>query len=162
MLHSLYYIFYGTLNYRVYNRRFHTRLNRRDLKDMIFNSFPVLNQAYELKESYRRMSREYSYEEACRYYDKIADRFRHCGIIQYEEFTNILFTWKDEILNSFLRPYNDKKLSIAYPENINRQLRTYLSVSKGISNFSCFRKRVIYALSPDSCYALSSTLSSCR
>lgn len=149
-------------NDRVYNRRFHTRLNRRDLRDMIFDSFPVLKQAYELKESYRRMSRQYSYEEACGYYDKIADRFKGCGIIQYKEFTNILFTWKEEILNSFLRPYNDKKLSNAYTEKINSQLRTYLSVSKGISNFSRFRKRVIYALSPDIRYALTSTLSNCR
>lgn len=44
-------------NERVYNRRFHTWLNRRDLKDMLFDSFPVLKQAYELKESYRRMNR---------------------------------------------------------------------------------------------------------
>ena len=90
------------------------------------------------------------------------DRFRRCGITQYEEFTNILFTWKEEILNSFLRPYNDRKLSNAYTENINSQLRTYLSVSRGISNFSRFRKRVIYALSPDIRYALTSTLSDCR
>lgn len=115
-------------NNRVYNKRFHTRLNRRDLRDMLFDSFPVLKQAYELKESYRRINREYSYEEAVRHYDKIVDRFRRCGIAQYEEFTNILFTWKDEILNSFLRPYNDRKLSNSYTENINSQLRTYLSV----------------------------------
>ena len=44
-------------NERVYNRRFHTWLNRRDLKDMLFDSFPVLKQAYELKKSYRRMNR---------------------------------------------------------------------------------------------------------
>ena len=149
-------------NERVYNRRFHTWLNRRDLKDMLFDSFPVLKQAYELKESYRRMNREYSYEEAAAHYDKISDRFRRCGITQYEEFTNILFTWKEEILNSFLRPYNDRKLSNAYTENINSQLRTYHSVSRGISNFSRFRKRVIYALSPDIRYALTSTLSDCR
>ena len=149
-------------NERVYNRRFHTWLNRRDLKDMLFDSFPVLKQSYELKESYRRMNREYSYEEAAAHYDKISDRFRRCGITQYEEFTNILFTWKEEILNSFLRPYNNRKLSNAYTENINSQLRTYLSVSRGISNFSRFRKRVIYALSPDIRYALTSTLSDCR
>jgi len=102
------------------------------------------------------------YEEAAAHYDKISDRFRRCGITQYEEFTNILFTWKEEILNSFLRPYNDRKLSNAYTENINSQLRTCLSVSRGISNFSRFRKRVIYALSPDIRYALTSTLSDCR
>ena len=149
-------------NNRVYNKRFHTRLNRRDLRDMLFDSFPVLKQAYELKESYRRINREYSYEEAVRHYDKIVDRFRRCGIAQYEEFTNILFTWKEEILNSFLRPYNDRKLSNSYTENINSQLRTYLSVSRGISNFSRFRKRAIYALSPNIRYALTSTLSDCR
>ena len=48
-------------NDRVYNKRFHTRLNRRDLRDMLFDSSPVLKQAYELKESYRRMNSKYSY-----------------------------------------------------------------------------------------------------
>ncbi len=149
-------------NDRVYNRRFKMKLNRRDLKEMIFDAFPILYKAYHLKERYRKMNQECSYEEALYQYDEIAAAFKSCGIRQYEEFTSILFTWREEILNSFRRPFHDRKLSNAYTENINGKLRTYLSVSRGISNFKRFRKRVIYALSPDVLYGLTSNLSSCK
>ena len=147
-------------NEKVYNNRFKTKLNRRDLRGMIFSTFPELSEAYDLKELYRRMNNNCSYDEAAALYDDILQAFKSSGIRQYNEFTEILINWKEEILNSYLRPYDDRKLSNAFTENINGKLRTYLSVSRGISNFSRFRKRVLYALSKDVQYALSSSLSS--
>lgn len=129
---------------------------------MIFDTFPVLFTAYQLKERYRKMNAECSYDEAVCRYDEIVSAFKHSGIRQYEEFTSILFAWREEILNSFLRPFNNRKLSNAFTENVNGKLRTYLSVSKGIGNFQRFRKHVIYALNPDVMYGLTSSLSSCK
>lgn len=149
-------------NDRVYNHRFKMKLNRRDIRDMIFDTFPVLFTAYQLKERYRKMNTECSYDEALCQYDEIASAFKRSGIRQYEEFTSILFTWREEILNSFHRPYHDRKLSNSFTENVNGKLRTYLSVSKGIGNFDRFRKRVIYALNPDVMYGLTANLSSCK
>lgn len=106
------------------------------------------------------MNRDCSYDEAAALYDDVLGAFRSSGIHQYNEFTEILMNWKEEILNSYLRPYDDRKLSNAFTENVNGKLCTYLSVSRGISNFSRFRKRVLYALSKDVQYALSSSLSS--
>ena len=147
-------------NEKVYNSRFKMKLNRRDLRGMIFSAFPELSAAYDLKELYRRMNRDCSYDEAAALYDDVLGAFRSSGIHQYNEFTEILMNWKEEILNSYLRPYDDRKLSNAFTENVNGKLCTYLSVSRGISNFSRFRKRVLYALSKDVQYALSSSLSS--
>lgn len=65
-----------------------------------------------------------------------------------------------EILNSFKRPYNDRKLSNSFTENINGQIRTYLTVSNGVSNFKRFRNRAIFALSKDIYYALTTNLHS--
>ena len=73
-------------NEKVYNSRFKMKLNRRDLRGMIFSAFLELSAAYDLKELYKRMNR--------------------------------------------------------------------------VSNFSRFRKRVLYALSKDVQYSLSSSLSS--
>ncbi|MBQ1629946.1 MAG: ISL3 family transposase [Firmicutes bacterium] len=147
-------------NEKVYNNRFKTKLNRRDLRGMIFSTFPELSEAYDIKELYRRMNNNCSYDEAAALYDDILQAFKSSGIRQYNEFTEILINWKEEILNSYLRPYDDRKLSNSFTENVNGKLRTYLSVSRGISNFSRFRKRVLYALSKDVQYALSSSLSS--
>ena len=127
---------------------------------MIFDSFPILKTAYELKELYRRFNKLLSFDDACENFDRIKSLFVNSQIPEYDEFVGILTNWKDEILNSFRRPYEDRKLSNAYTENINGKLRTYLDVSRGITNFARFRKRVIFALDPRISYALTLKLSS--
>ena len=127
---------------------------------MIFKTFPELSKAYSLKELYRNMNKDCSYDEATNLYDDILKAFKPSGIRQFKEFTEILINWRDEILNSYLRLYDDRKLSNSFTENVNGKLRTYLSVSRGISNFSSFRKRVIYSLSRDVQYALNDSLHS--
>lgn len=147
-------------NKRVYNSRFRMKLNRRDLYNMIMEAFPILAKAYSLKEEYRIFNRECTYEEAVLRLPTISKKFKNSGIGQFDEFTGILFHWQEEILNSFKRPYADRKLSNSFTENINGKIRTYLAVSNGVTNFQRFRKRVIYALSPDIYYALTPKLHS--
>ena len=145
-------------NDRVYNSCFKMKLNRRDLLNMMKESFPVLSQAYDLKEEYRLFNRESTFEQAQEKLPLLSRKFRNSGIKQFDEFTSMLYNWQDEILNSFKRPYGDRKLSNSFTENINGRVRTYLTVSNGVSNFQRFRKRVIYALSPDVYYALTEVL----
>lgn len=147
-------------NPKVYNHRFKTKLNRRDILHMLLDNFPSLAVAYNLKEEYRQFNRIFSYEEAVDRFDIILKKFKVSQISQYDEFINILENWRDEILNSFKRPFNGKKLSNSPAENINGSLRTYLTISKGISNYQRFRKRVLLALSKDVNYALRATLHS--
>ena len=90
---------------------------------MIFKTFPELSKAYSLKELYRNMNKDCSYDEA----------------------TNL---------------YDERKLSNSFTENVNEKLRTYLAVSREISNFNRFRKRVIYSLSKDVQYSLNNSLHS--
>lgn len=149
-------------NTPVYNKRFQMKLNKRALLEMIFNTFPELEKAYQLKEIYRNMNKNYTYEKAFEHYDIIVNEFKRSGIREYDEFIDILCTWKEEILNSFLRPYNDRKLSNAYTESFNNKLRTYLTVSKGISNFERFRKRVLYAECSNIRYVIRKNLLSCK
>ena len=127
---------------------------------MIFKTFLELSKAYSLKELYRNMNKDCSYDEATNLYDDILEAFKTSEIRQFNEFTEILINWRDEILNSYLRPYDDMKLSNSFTENVNGKLRTYLAVSRGISNFNRFRKRVIYSLSKDVQYSLNNSLHS--
>lgn len=148
-------------NTRVYNHRFGTELNRRDMRDIIFSSFPVLHTAYQLKELYRKFNQITDYDEACRLFPRIKKFFFDSGINEYNEFSGLLERWQNEILNSFIRPYDDnRRLSNAFTENLNGKVRTYIDVSRGIKNFDRFRKRVIYALNPDISYALTTNLHS--
>ena len=147
-------------NDKVFNHRFGMALNRRDIRQLIFNTFPVISVAFELKEFYKRFNRYASYEEACEKFADVRRYFADSGIREYDEFVGILTNWQDEILNSFRRPYDDRKLSNSFTENINGKLRTYLVVSRGINNFHRFRKRVIFALDPKISYALTAKLHS--
>ena len=44
--------------------------------------------------------------------------FKTSGIRQFKEFIEILINWRDEILNSYLRPFGDRKLSNSFTENV--------------------------------------------
>ena len=145
-------------NAKAYNHRFQTALNRRDLLMMIKDTFPILGEAYELKEYYRRLNKTATYEEAVEKYDDVVRLFNNSGIPQYDEFASILVKWKTEILNSFRRPYENRKLSNAYSENINGKLRTYITVSRGLGNFKRFRCRTLFALNPRIYFAISDNL----
>ena len=96
-------------NAKAYNHRFQTALNQRDLLMMIKDTFPILGEAYELKEYYRRS-------------------------------------------------YGNRKLSNAYSENINGKLRTYITVSRGLSNFKRFRCRTLFPLNPRIYFAISDNI----
>ena len=145
-------------NDKVYNSRFKCKLNRRDLREMIFRTFHELSREYSLKVLYRNMNKGCSYDEAANLYDDMLKALKTSEIRQFNEFTEVLINWREEILNSYLRPYDDRKLSNSFTENVNGKLRTYLSVSRGISNFNRFRKRVIYSLSKDVQYSLNNSL----
>ena len=131
------------------------------MRDIIFSTFPVLRTAYGLKELYRKFNKLTDYDEACALFPRVKKFFADSGIEEYNEFSGLLYRWETEILNSFIRPYDDnRRLSNAYTENLNGKIRTYIDVSRGIKNFDRFRKRVIYALNPDVSYALTANLHS--
>ena len=101
-----------------------------------------------------------SYHEAKAKYDDLYMKFKNSGIREYDDFVQILGKWKDEILNSFLRPYDKHKLSNALTENINGKLNQYVIISKGLTNFKRFRKRVLYALNSSAYFSISDKLRS--
>ena len=145
-----------------YNSRFKTKLSRRQILKMLLDLSPELEEAYVLKEKYRSFNMKMSYEDAKENYDALLKEFEDAGIAEYREFVSILHTWKKEILNSFMRPYDDRKLSNAFCENINGKIGTYLDISRGIANFKRFRKRVLFALNPKIFYSITNVLYSDR
>ena len=76
------------------------------------------------------MNKDCSYDEAINVYDDMLKAFKTPGTRQFKEFTEILTNWREEILNSYLRPYGGRKLSNSFTENVNGKLRTYLAVSR--------------------------------
>jgi len=144
-------------NPKQFNRVFGTWLNKRDLYEMLLDNFPTLATAYGLKELYRRFN-QLSYEEAIKRYDFILQSFKESNIREYDEFIGILVRWKEEILNSFIKPYGTYRLSNALTENINGDISEYITTSRGLTNFERFRKRLLYAYNDKLQYAITSRL----
>lgn len=141
-----------------YNSRFQKKLSKRDLQNMIFDISENLTLGYRLKEMYLRFNKEATEQDCECWFETILQAFKESNIPEYNEFISMIERWKPEILNSFKRPYDDRKLSNALSENINGQIRTYLSISNGITNFIRFRKRCIFALNTKIFYSITDKL----
>lgn len=102
----------------------------------------------------------YSPEETHDMLSQNQDAFLTAQLPVYSEFIEILTAWRTEIINSFCRPYEDRRQSNSLAEYINSRLRILISVSNGLSNFERFRARAIYALNKFVCYSISSHLTS--
>lgn len=146
-----------------YNHVFHQKLNYGELLKMILEISDELRLAYELKEAYRMFSSSSTYERAGDELDDLISAFQKCGIKEYEEFTSLLIHWKKEIINSFIRsPVTGDRLSNAKSESMNMNIKTHVRISKGLSNFLRFRKRMIYCFNDRIFYALTSKLTSMK
>jgi len=143
-----------------YNSHFKRKLNYRQLQNMIFDISERLTDAYDLKCRYQLFN-EYATADNCReLFDKLLIKFQSTYISEFYPVTETLLNWREEILNSFLRPFDDRKLSNSLAENINGRLRTYISLTNGITNFTRFKKRVLLALNPKVFYSISGRISS--
>lgn len=143
-----------------YNNYFKQKLNYRDLYNMFLAINPSLSLAYHLKEMYRDFNRNCSYQDAPAQLDQLIDIFESADLYCYADFVSILKNWKTEIINSFQRPFDDRKQSNALTEHFNSRLRELISVSNGFANFERFRARSIYCLNNHTFYALTASLHS--
>jgi transposase len=141
-----------------YNNYFHIKMNYRDLYNMLIDINPKLTLAYELKEKYRLFNETCSFEDAPRKLDDLIEEFELADLYCYHDFINLMKDWRQEIINSFERPYNDRKQSNALTESFNQKLRELLAVSHGYANFERFRARAIYCLNNRVFYSLTQSL----
>ena len=143
-----------------YNNYFKQKMNYRDLYDMLLSLNPNLSLAYHLKEMYRDFNRTCSFENAPAQLDQLIDAFETADLYCYEEFVSILKNWRTEIINSFQRPFDNRKQSNALTEHVNARLRELITISNGFANFERFRARAIYCLNNHTFYTLTSSLHS--
>ena len=124
-------------------------------KDSFLNNAPRFNSRFK---RYLKFNKEATEDTCEAWFKTVLAAFKKSHISEYDEFVSTLERWETEILNSFKRPYGDRKLSNALSENINGKIRTYLSISNGITNFIRFRKRCLFALNHKIFYSITSRL----
>ena len=136
-----------------YNKRFRRYMNYRDMMNLLFNRFPDLRKAYELKESYIHFNETASSKDAA---EKLADQiaaFSDCEIEEYVEFYNLLVNWSQEIINSFT-VVGSKRINNSYIESRNNQIEKLFINANGFMNFKRTRNRILYCLNKKDTYKL--------
>ena len=146
-----------------YNHVFKTKLNYGDLLKMLLELDEELTLAYELKESYRNFNAHSTYETAERDLNELISSFQKANIKEYEEFINIMITWKREIINSFIiSDVTGDRLSNAKSEAMNKMIGLYIKISNGLANFLRFRKRMLYCFNDSLFVVLTEKLTSMK
>ena len=145
---------------RKFNHKFSMYLNYYDLRKMLLDHDVILKEAYELKEDFRYFIKNTKEESAREDLDKIYKEFKDHDLPLYRDFLKTLKAWKEEIINSFDRPYNDRKQSNSLAEYLNERIGKVFLVANGVYNFERTRARLLYMFNNKVYYSLSSTFSS--
>ena len=154
---------YDLNNEPKYNSVFRCKLNYGDLKKMLLELDDELTLAYNLKEAYRDFNFHCSYEKAREELDDLIYEFAKANIKEYEEFINLMINWKEEIINSFIKSdITGHRLSNAKAESMNDEIETNINISNGLSNFTRFRKRMLYCFNDRLFYTLTTKLTSLK
>ena len=124
---SLLYDFYGNLsNDLKYNKKLGYHISNRGMVNLIINIDPNLKKAHQLSQDYREFNCLQSREEAEKEIDEIIEKIDQSKLNSFKDFSNMLKTWKEYILNSFIKitDANGKirRLSDGPTEGINNSI----------------------------------------
>ena len=128
-------------------------MNYRDMMTILFDRFPDLKVAYELKKKYILFNETTTRETVEELLPSLLMDFANCNIPVYEEFYNLLRNWYNEIINSF-NIANNKRINNSYIESRNRQIERLLFNANGYTNFKRARNRILYCLNKDDTYKI--------
>ena len=128
-----------------YNKKLGQYINYRGIRDLLFESFPVLKTAFELKEYYINLNNKTTIENASDKIDEAIDIFYNCGIEEYSEFHGLLVNWRNEIINSFT-VIDETRINNSFMESKNRIVAKLIYNANGFRNFKRTRNRILYCL----------------
>lgn len=135
------------------NKRLKRYLNYRDIINILFDRFPELKLAYDLKEEYIYFNQTANIENAADKLSELIIKFSESGIEEYVEFYNLLVNWYKEIINSFTI-YHNRRINNSYIESRNRDIEKLIFNANGFTNFKRTRNRILYCLNKEDTYKI--------
>lgn len=136
-----------------YNKKLKRYINYRGIREIIFEAFPELKKAYELKESYIFFNRNCNINNVEEELEKQIEAFKVCDIKEYKSFYTLLVNWKQEIINSFI-VVDGKRINNSYIESRNRTIDTLMYNANGFTNFKRTRNRIMYCINKNDTFSL--------
>ena len=148
------YHFFFTMNFenifnvQTYIRKLKTRWTKHEIRNYLFSIDDDLKNAYILKEKYREFNLTADYETCDQEFEELMNDFLNSKHEEFRAFGKLLYHWKKEIKNSFIR-YQGKRLSNGPIEGANSRIKTILKSTNEYTNFNRLRNRIMYSLNKD-------------
>lgn len=136
-----------------YNRKLGRYINYRGIRELIFEAFPDIRIAYELKEDYISFNRTATLNNAEIELEKLIEAFKNCSIKEYKAFSSLLINWEKEIVNSFI-VIEGKRINNSFIESRNRQIGSLIYNANGLSNFKRTSNRIMYCINKNDTYSI--------
>ena len=121
--------------------------------NILFNRFPELKAAYDLKESYITFNQTANSDNARQLLAEQIKLFAESGIEEFIEFYNLMVNWSDEIVNSF-SIVDNKRINNSYIESRNNQIEKLILNANGFTNFKRTRNRILYCLNKNDTFKI--------
>lgn len=141
-------------NGRFYNSKLKMWFNKYSIIKYMLDINDDLSKAYSLASKYREFNRACNIENAREELESLINHFFDSGLSQFFEVAKTLSTWKEYIINSFIR-INDclskkdnspRRLSNGPIEGINSRIEKININGNGYTNFFRFRNRCIHVI----------------
>ena len=129
-----------------YYQRFERSLNQKELLNIILGKDDQLYHAYLIKEDFVCNYYKVKFEDAENYINKLIDNCKNSMFPEYIEVAKSLKKWKQQIINSFIRDKDGKRITNAKTEGFNNSVKFIKRTSYGYANFKRFRNRILYIL----------------
>jgi transposase len=135
-----------------------TTWDKYEIRRYLLSIDPDLAYAYNLKQEYQEFNFTANHETCDKELNKLINDFRSSHLKEFQEFGKLLYHWRTEIKNSFIRVnvrIKDKKgnyiiikkrLSNGPMEGCNSRIKCLIKNANGYKNFDRFRKRVFFSL----------------
>ena len=126
-------------------RKMKMKWYKSDIRKYLLSIDKDLTYAYNLKEEYKEFNRTADYDTCDEEFDELIEKFLNSHLEEFREFGRLLFNWREQIKNSFIR-IDKKRLSNGPIEGTNSRIKTMMKAANGFRSFKRFRNRVMYSL----------------
>ena len=153
---------------RRWNNHFKRYLNYYEIKELLFDIDPELQEVWDLKDAVVDFYNQATIDTAEKLLDEIIQRFNDSSVKEMNAFGKTLKKWRKEIINSFnIVGYKyqvnqstgyvaaqEIKMNNAIIKNRNSIIKCVKKNANGYTNWPRFRNRVLYVLDKNSTYSM--------